>query len=147
MASEYCDSQKVSVVYGGDRAFYSPHDDSIGMPDASQFESLPRFYSTLFHEIVHSTGHSSRDDRLIRNGFGSDAYAKEELVAEFGAAFLCVNTDVPLVEEDNAAYLKNWADKCRKDAGLLVTAVNAASRAADFVLDCSSVGVDDYAVV
>lgn len=147
VVDEYCESQKVDVRYGGDRAFYSPHDDYIGMPDVSQFELLEKFYSVLFHEIIHSSGHSSRQDRLSKGGFGDDSYAKEELVAEFGASFLCVNTGVPLVESCSAAYVKSWADRCREDPALLVTAVNAAGRAADFVLDCCDVEVGDYAVV
>lgn len=136
VVNSYCDAQKVFVDYGGDRAFYDTVTDRIGMPDNDRFPDLGRFYATLFHEIIHSTGHESRQDRLIKNRFGSGDYAKEELVAEFGAAFLCVNSDVPLVSDQSAAYLKNWADVCEDDPGMLVTAVNAAQRAADFVFDC-----------
>ena len=140
VVSEYEDASSVRIGFGGDRAFYQPSMDVIQMPEREQFSSLAAFYQTLFHEVIHSTGHSSRQDRLgERSGFGSDEYAKEELVAEFGAAFLCANTDVPLAEDASAAYLKSWAARCKDDPGMLVTAVNAAQRAADFVLDYSRV--------
>lgn len=136
----------VTIGHHGDRAFYAPQADIIQMPERSQFVSLAAYYQTLFHEIIHSTGHVSRQDRLgEKSGFGSDAYAKEELVAEFGAAFLSANSDVPLREEESAAYLKGWAAKCKDDPGMLVTAVNAAQRAADFVLESSGMGVVSYA--
>lgn len=127
---------------GGDSAYYTPLLDTINMPLQEQFVSLAAYYQTLFHEMIHSSGHSSRLDRLERGGFGSDPYAKEELIAEFGAAFMCANSDVPLREDTSAAYIKSWAAKCKDDPGLLVTAVNAAQVAADLVL-----GVDSGVVV
>ncbi len=138
VVSDFEDANTIRISYGGDRAFYQPGMDIIQMPEVEQFKTLASFYQTLFHEVIHSTGHASRHDRLgERSGFGSDEYAKEELVAEFGAAFLCANTDVPLAEDQSAAYLKSWAARCKDDPGMLVTAVNAAQRAADFVLECS----------
>ena len=139
VVNAYSDDQRVFVDYGGDRAFYSPVSDRIGMPNEDQFVSLGAFYHTLFHEIVHSTGHESRQNRLVRNGFGSGDYAKEELVAEFGAAFLAVNCGVPLRDDEAASYLAGWSKRCKDDPGMLVTAVNAAQRAADFVLESASV--------
>jgi antirestriction protein ArdC len=74
------------------RAWYRPSTDSVGMPARSTFESAESFYSTLFHELTHSTGHASRVGREgieKLNTFGSESYSKEELVAEMGAAMLC----------------------------------------------------------
>jgi len=139
VVSAYSDDQRVFVDYGGDRAFYSPVSDRIGMPNEDQFVSLDAFYHTLFHEVVHSTGHESRQDRLVKGGFGSGDYAKEELVAEFGAAFLAVNCGVPLRDDEAASYLAGWSKRCKDDPGMLVTAVNAAQRAADFVLESANV--------
>jgi antirestriction protein ArdC len=97
------------------------------------------YYHTLFHEVIHSTGHESRQNRFKVESFGSERYAKEELVAEFGAAMVCVNAGVPIEREESADYIRQWAKRCKDDPGLLVTAVNAAQRAADMVLNVASV--------
>ena len=120
---------------GSDRAYYTPSMDSITMPDAEQFITLAAYYQTLFHEIAHSTGHESRINRLEKDGFGTSTYAKEELIAEFAAAFLCANTEVPLNEEQSAAYLKGWAAKCKDEPKLLFSAANAAQYAANMVME------------
>lgn len=146
VVEDYVGESGVRLAHHGDRAFYAPQADIIQMPERSQFVTLAAYYQTLFHEMIHSTGHASRQDRLgEKSGFGSDEYAKEELVAEFGAAFLSANCSVPLREEESAAYLKSWAAKCKDDPGMLVTAVNAAQRAADFVLESSGMEVVSYA--
>src|SRR5690606_12273803 len=98
--------------------------------------SAERYHSTLFHELTHSTGHDSRLARAdaFEGRFGSDRYAKEELVAELGAAFLCARAGIaPATVEDSAAYLANWLKKLREDKKLLITAASAAQRAADFI--------------
>lgn len=144
LAENWMRFEGITGVYGCDRAAYKWRDDDyevIEMPDVSQFRGKPDYFSTFFHEIIHSSGAKHRLDRLEKTGFGSDVYAKEELVAEFGSAFLCANTGVALRNDSSAAYLKGWADRCSDDPGLLVTAVNAAQRAADYVLDKSSVEV------
>lgn len=105
------------------------------MPDTEQFQTLEAYYHTLFHEIAHSTGHESRTDRLDLGTFGSDKYAKEELVAEFAAAFMCSNTGVPLDESQSAAYLKAWATRCKAEPKLLFSAANAAQFAANMVME------------
>jgi len=134
IAAEWCDTL-AGFHHGGDRAFYMPMTDSITMPEVDQFKTLAAYYQTLFHEIAHSTGHESRANRLEKGGFGTDKYAKEELVAEFAAAFLCANTEVPLNEEQSAAYLKGWAKKCKAEPKLLYSAANAAQFAADMVME------------
>jgi antirestriction protein ArdC len=82
---------------GGDRAYYTPARDSIHLPARSSFTSTGELYSTLFHELTHSTGHQSRLNRQTLTEvvpFGSETYSKEELVAEFGAAFLCAHAGI-----------------------------------------------------
>jgi antirestriction protein ArdC len=146
VCADWFDYSGVVLAHGGDRAFYTPSMDLIQMPEKSQFMGVFNYYHTLFHEIAHSTGHESRADRLEKGGFGSDTYAKEELVAEFAAAMLCVNAGVPIEREESADYIRQWAARCKDDPGLLVTSVNAAQRAADMVLDVVDVEVFDSVV-
>ena len=135
IGTEWCDTLSGGLHHGSDRAYYTPSMDSITMPEPEQFKTLAAYYQTLFHEIAHSTGHVSRANRLEKGGFGTDTYAKEELVAEFAAAFLCANTEVPLDESQSAAYLKGWAKKCKDEPKLLYSAANAAQYAASMVME------------
>jgi len=135
IVSEWVQTLGGGLWGGNDHAYYTPSTDTITMPDAAQFRTLAAWYQTLFHEIAHSTGHESRANRLEKGGFGTDTYAKEELVAEFAAAFLCANTEVPLNEEQSAAYLKGWAKKCKDEPKLLYSAANAAQYAANMVME------------
>lgn len=120
--------------HGGTRAYYAPAQDFIAMPAFAAFESAERYYSVLGHEHVHWTGHDSRLIRPIRNVKASDGYAREELVAELGAAFLCADlglSDEP--REDHAAYLASWLQVLRDDKRAIVTAAAAAQRAVAFL--------------
>jgi antirestriction protein ArdC len=93
---------------------------------------------TLFHELVHATGHESRLNRASlteKSGFGSNPYCKEELVAEIGAAFLCGQAEIVERTIDNsAAYVQNWLEQLRNDRTLIVQAAAQAQKAADFIL-------------
>jgi antirestriction protein ArdC len=120
------------------RAWYRPSTDSVGMPARSTFESAESYYSTLFHELTHSTGHPKRIGRegIERlNTFGSESYSKEELVAEMGAAMLA---GVAGIERrtlaNSAAYLKSWIDVLKSDSRMVVFAASQAQRAADYIL-------------
>ena len=99
------------------------------------------FYITLFHELVHSTGHASRLNRksLIKHdGFGGKLYSEEELVAEMGAAFLGTEADIVRDEhEQSASYLKGWLDvlKDKDHKRWIVQAAGQATKAADFIMD------------
>lgn len=123
---------------GWDHACYIPSLDAIQVPKIEQFESSAHYYSTVFHECAHSTGHATRLDREgVTNPtlFGSHTYAREELVAEMAAAMLC--GEVGLLDdtvESSAAYLKNWRDKIAADPRLIVKAAGEAQRAADMIL-------------
>jgi antirestriction protein ArdC len=120
-----------------DRAWYRPSNDSVGMPSRNAFHSSEEFYSTLFHELTHSTGHASRvgrEDIEQLNTFGSESYSKEELIAEMGAAMLCGITGIaPATIPNSAAYLKHWIDRLRGDSKLLVSAASQAQKAADYI--------------
>jgi antirestriction protein ArdC len=120
-----------------DRAWYRPSTDSVGMPSRNLFNSPEEFYSTLFHELTHSTGHASRvgrDGIETLNTFGSESYSREELIAELGAAMLCgVTGIVPRTIANSAAYLKTWIERLRGESKLIVSAASAAQKAADYI--------------
>jgi len=125
-----------------DRAFYSPSGDFVGMPEPGQFRSGEDYYAVLFHELTHSTGHESRLNRKGVSGsegewsaFGSTPYAKEELVAEMGAAFLCGQAGIVERTLDNSAsYVASWLQRLKDDRRLVVQAAAQAQKAADFIL-------------
>ena len=124
------------VEYGpAFQAGYMPALDVIHMPSREQFGSVDRMYATLFHEIAHSTGHPTRLSRYQEGAFGSHEYGREELLAEFTAAFLCAETGIdPSTQAQNAAYIDSWTKTIGADKRLVVTAAASAQRAADRVL-------------
>src|SRR5467141_3480849 len=119
------------------QAWYRPSTDTVGMPARGLFNSSEEYYSTLFHELTHSTGHASRVGREgieQLNTFGSESYSREELIAEMGAAMLCgVSGIAPATLENSAAYLKTWIERLKSDSRLLVSAASAAQKAADYI--------------
>lgn len=129
---------KPVIQKGMQHAYYSPAKDEIGVPSIEKFSQTEEYYSTLFHELVHSTGHK---DRLARKeivehgGFGSDPYAKEELVAEMGAAFLCGHIGfIDKTEKNTAAYIQGWLKKLRNDPQFVISAAGSAQKAYDFLI-------------
>ncbi len=125
------------------QAFYNRARDLVNMPPQGLFERSESYYSTLFHELVHATGHASRLDRqtLTEAGkFGDENYSKEELVAEMGATFLCSLAGIENQTIDNSAsYINNWLTKLRSDRKLLVQAGSAAQKAMDFITNATAV--------
>jgi antirestriction protein ArdC len=122
------------------RAAYSWKKDEVEMTPLQRFSKLEDYYLTLFHELVHSTGHPTRLDRkgvTESDGFGGKVYSQEELVAEMGAAFLAAEIDLVCDgHEQSAAYLKEWLEALRdpNHRRWVVTAASQAGRAADFIL-------------
>lgn len=131
--------QRPAIRHGGNRACYSPVTDEISLPDGRAFTSPADYYSTLFHELTHATGHSSRLNRkevAEPNRFGSDPYSREELVAEMGAAFLCGHCEIEQATlEQSAAYLEHWLARLKENRKLVVHAAAQAQKACDFILD------------
>jgi antirestriction protein ArdC len=119
----------------GDRAFYSCEGDYIQMPVIDAFRDAESFYATLAHEATHWTRHPARLDRdLGRKHYGDEGYAREELVAELGAAFLCADLDLtPEVREDHAAYLACWLQVLKNDNRAIFSAAAHAQRASDYL--------------
>jgi antirestriction protein ArdC len=120
------------------QAFYQPSTDTVHMLNREQCVSDEQYQSTLFHELVHSTGHKSRLNRFEEENtshkFGSQSYAKEELVAEMGAGFLCAESGIfQEVEENSAAYIANWLTKLANDKKLVVYAAGKAQKAMDYI--------------
>ena len=121
----------------GDRAFYRPSTDSITLPLVEQFKETAEYYSTAFHEMVHSTGHKSRLDRLEKTAFfGSEAYSKEELIAEIGASALVNHAGLETASSfrNNAAYIQNWLQVLRNDKRFIVSAAGKAEKAVSLIL-------------
>jgi antirestriction protein ArdC len=139
--------QRPEIKHGMARAFYSPREDCVGLPVRERFEQAEGYYATLFHELVHATGHEKRLKRSTlteKAGFGSNPYCKEELIAEMGAAFLCGQAEIAERTIDNsAAYLNGWLEQLRNDKTLIVHAAAQAQKAADFILGN---GIDDSSV-
>jgi antirestriction protein ArdC len=121
------------------RAYYRPSTDSVHMPARARFVDALHYYSTLFHELIHSTGHESRLNRTFGTHFGDDLYSKEELVAEMGAAFLCAIAGIANenTERNTTAYIQNWMSKLEEDNRLVVHAAANAQRAVDLILGTS----------
>ena len=134
--------KRPEIQHGRTGAYYRPSTDSVGMPDKDSFFNTPEYYSTLFHELGHATGHESRVGRKGVTGtdgqwssFGSVPYAKEELVAEMTASFLCGQAGILNATVNNSvAYLQSWKAKLKEDPKLFVHAAANAQKAADFIL-------------
>ena len=121
----------------GDRAFYRPADDSITVPAMKQFISTAEYYSTIFHELTHSTGHGRRLNRIDKTAhFGSEEYSKEELVAEIGASALVNHAGLETVSSfrNSAAYIQNWLTVLKNDKRFIVSAAGKAEKAVNLIL-------------
>ena len=129
--------QKPKLVHAGGLAFYNKTDDFISIPPLEDFKDGGEYYSTLFHEACHSTGHESRLNRNLKNMFGSEEYGKEELVAEMGAQILCQSVGITRTLPNAAAYCKSWvkAIKSCPDYGkAILCAAAQAQKAADYIM-------------
>lgn len=129
------------IRHGGSKAFFTPSQDYIQMPDRERFAgtetSSPTeaYYSTLLHELTHWSGHEKRLDRDMSKRFEGKGYAMEELVAELGASYLCSSLDVSNIPRpDHAAYIAHWLEVMKEDKKAVFTAASNASKATDYVL-------------
>lgn len=117
-------------------AYYSPASDAINVPCLSQYEIVEEYYSTLFHEMTHSTGHPKRLNRInTKAAFGSDDYGKEELVAEMGAAMLVNICGIESSKSfrNSTAYIQNWMNAIKADKRLVVSAAGKAEKAVRYI--------------
>jgi antirestriction protein ArdC len=130
--------QRPEIEHGGNEACYNRRADLVRMPGKSNFDNNERYYSTLFHELIHSTGHHARLNRkeLEESRFGNEPHSKEELIAEVGSAMLnniCGIDSCELMAQ-SAAYCKSWSKKFQDDKKMIIQAASAAQKAVDFIL-------------
>ena len=130
-------TNKPNLYHGMNDAYYMPNTDSIHMPNRNGFHSLEQYYATLYHELVHSTGHKSRLDRLENAIMGSESYSKEELVADLGAYFICsvVGITNESIHNNSVAYLANWLKVLKAEPRLLISSASQAQKAVDFIMN------------
>ena len=137
-----------AIKHEGNRAYYSPSDDYVKMPKKEQFDSINDYYRILFHELTHSTGHDKRLDRGIHLMLEKEDYAKEELVAEFGAVFLSAWAGIMWYNNKNhAAYLKGWNSAIKEaenDNKFLMKAASLAQQATDHILNLNPAGLPAF---
>lgn len=130
------------IQHGGAQACYIPALDKVQLPDRERFSSAAEYYSTLFHELAHSTG---AEHRLARKGvvsaaaYSNHGYAFEELVAECGAAFLASEAGIsPATLNNSAAYIASWAKRLKSEPRWIVEAASQAAKAVDLILGRSA---------
>lgn len=129
------------IETNSNKAFYSPTKDYIQVPSKAQYKDITEFYSTLYHELVHSTGHKNRLDRFENNSniaaFGSADYSKEELIAELGSATLLNILGIENTSSFNnsVAYIQGWLNKLQNDNKFIVSAASKAEKAVKYILN------------
>ena len=137
--SNYLSREQIKLTFGGDRAYYSPMLDCIHLPNKGAFNgNVSDFYSTAFHEIVHSTGAKHRLDRLSKNAFfGNEEYSQEELVAEIGASGMLniLNLETSASFKNNSAYIQSWIRALKNDKKLIVFASSKAEKAINYIFN------------
>ncbi len=131
-AERFIAATGATIHHGGGRAFYRPARDDITLPELGRFDSAQRYYSTALHELSHWTGAPHRLARDMANGFGSPNYAREELVAELSAAFLCAALQID-GQLQHADYIASWLRVLKEDSRAIFTATTAATKAAQYL--------------
>lgn len=137
---EYKTRENIQIIETvSNKAFYSPTKDYIQVPCKEQYEHIEEFYSTLFHEMVHSSGHKTRLDRLesgYNAMFGSETYSKEELVAELGSASILnmLGIETNKTFRNSSAYIQSWLRVLKNDNKFIVSASSKAEKAVKFIL-------------
>jgi antirestriction protein ArdC len=147
IADGYIGNGGPTLTFGGPQAYYSPPADSVTVPYPEDFTRDEGFYSVLFHELAHSTGHESRLDRIKSTKFGSGDYSREELIAEMTSCFLLSEAEVDVDYTNSAAYINSWIQALTDDEKALVVAAGAAQKAADLILSASQVEAEEEAMV
>jgi antirestriction protein ArdC len=124
------------VIVNGEPS-YSMESDKVMMPPILVFDTPHSYYSTLFHELSHSTGHPTRLDRPMRNHFGSDPYAEEEIIAEMSAAYLAGIVGVSVQAktiENTTAYIQHWSSRFADNTKLIMSLSSRAQKSSDWIL-------------
>lgn len=138
-AERFLDAVGADIRHGGDKASYMPAVDAIRLPPLELFTVAEHYYSVRAHETVHWTGHESRLARTFGARFGDEAYAREELVAELGAAFLCAQLGLASEpRDDHASYLDHWLKALKEDKRAIFNAASHAQKACDYLRNLAS---------
>jgi antirestriction protein ArdC len=134
-ADQFFAATGADIRHGGTRAFYAEGPDYVRMPPFETFRDAESYAATLAHELTHWTKHEKRLARDFgRVRWGDEGYAREELVAELGAAFLSADIGItPEVREDHAAYIATWLAVLKMDKRFIFSAAAHAQRAADYL--------------
>ncbi len=134
-ADQFVTATGAAIHLGGNQAYYSPVGDHIQLPPFEAFKDKESYYATVLHELTHWTRHETRLDRdFVRQRFGDAGYAREELVAELGSAFLCADLGItPEIREDHADYIGHWLKVIQDDKHAIFQAAAHAQRAADYL--------------
>ncbi|MCS5594204.1 MAG: zincin-like metallopeptidase domain-containing protein [Porticoccaceae bacterium] len=139
-ANLLAESLGVNLQYGGDKACFVPSLDQIRMPSAEAFKDQANHDATLLHELTHWTGHKDRLNRLKAcQGFGSESYAFEELVAELGSAMGGALLGIPYEGLQHESYIKGWLKVLKQDPKHLVKAASLASKAVNYMVENGAV--------
>lgn len=136
----------------GSKAYYSPIKDTVVLPPSDMFKNEQSYYATQLHELSHSTGHESRMNRDLKNMFGTQAYALEELNAEIASSFLCADLKIEEVEHEfedtpenvmnHAAYVQSWIQVLENNPEKLFTAINTAQAIEEYILKSANIDLD-----
>ena len=133
----YSSREQLKIQFSGDSAFYSPLYDYVNIPDKFRFQNnTAEYYSTVFHELTHSTGAKKRLDRIKPSRFGDNDYSKEELVAEIGSAGLLnlLNIETPSTFTNSVAYIQSWIKALKNDTKMIVQASGKAEKAVRYII-------------
>jgi antirestriction protein ArdC len=139
-AEQIAEDMNVPTIHRGNTASYNSNLDRITLPPKVRFLSRAGYWSTRFHELIHSTGHPSRLGRTFGR-FGDGDYAFEELIAEIGTAFVCAMVGIPEAQDQlphHANYIGHWLAVLQEDEKAIFRAAGAAQKAAHFVLTASA---------
>lgn len=148
-ADRFMTATGATIYHGGNAAYYAPARDIVQMPPFEAFRDKESYYATALHELTHWTSHKSRLERSFdAKRFGDHGYAREELVAELGAAFLCADLGIaPEIRDDHAAYLGHWLKVLQEDKRAIFSAAAHAQRAADYLHGLQPSAAVDAAIV
>ena len=134
---DFWDKNESHIIYGGNQAYYRLSADEIHIPEKPMFLDMNEFYSTVLHEMGHSTGHESRLNRDLSGKFGTEDYAIEELRAEIASLFLEQDLEIQVSEkhiENNSRYIKSWHDRISEDPNILFTAIADADKMSKYII-------------
>lgn len=135
---------QADVKHGGDMAFYAPELDYIGLPEPRAFTNPDHYAAAALHELGHWTGHTSRLARDLKNRFGGEAYAAEELVAELTSAYLCAQYGIDCALEHHASYIDDWRKLVKDDPRAIITAASKANAAALYIDTHGGIGAEAH---